>query len=142
MKRLSQWAQGQGISDGNLFGLDGEGAIYGFPGGTVATLERNFELLTRGNPGVVFLQIGGNDLRIPVTGKQVASRLIEFAGRLRRAGVARAVIGQLLPREEIKQMDRVNYTVKEYEAERNKVNISLSLLSLYTTPQKDRSISL
>ena len=102
----------------------------GIRGGTVPTILHQLESCLSNRPTRVFLQVGSNEIRRPLTAEQVVARILGLVNELKRRGVQSVFVGKLVGRSKV---SRSQYTPKEYNAIVREVNMELRRLCEHTT---------
>ena len=73
----------------------------GVRGGTVPTLRQHLGACLSNRPTRVFLQVGSNDIRRPLTPEIVVTRILGLVDELKRRGVQSVFVGKLVGRTKV-----------------------------------------
>ena len=99
-------------------------------GGKVQCMKRFLSDLVDCRPDLVFLQVGGNDIRVDSIPQQIAREMVELAESIAEVTGAKVVIGSLFRRER----PRSPLTYGTYEEIRDDVNFWCDFFVSHATP--------
>ncbi|CAG2203433.1 unnamed protein product [Mytilus edulis] len=92
--------------------------VYGIGGRTTALISKHDICIVRWiQPSIVFLQVGGNDISIGKTAKEIVDNQMKLAREILRIGTKRVIIGSVIGRMAPRGM-----TTSQYKNKRKKVN--------------------